>query len=313
MWGNFWLEITFQGFPEASSTSESYTQYVDDYPFLIRRTGTTKVPTPSSHKAYALNSTFPGSELGSQPYLISSMSLQFTGANNALGLDLFPIDVPFHSIPEHFPWMFPTTELRVNEDKTGSAANPKALTKPNFDCSPSESDPPSLFENFTGGETVPMDTSPTLSSSTATPEFFNPFPETPSPTETKQQHTYIQTTNTAVRNHRSDIVHINSGCGDHYFACIHHGCKHSIGFTTKNDALSHVKMMHNQCKPFLCITCGASFLRRQDAIRHVTTKNDGKRYMCRICRAAYSRKDYCRFHEKRCVFFVASPSQGEFK
>ncbi|GJJ11682.1 hypothetical protein Clacol_005918 [Clathrus columnatus] len=64
------------------------------------------------------------------------------------------------------------------------------------------------------------------------------------------------------------------------FLCGWNGCTHSGGFVRKAQLITHIKSVHLSEKPFVCTTCDASFTRRQDAIRHVDTMNNGKQFKC---------------------------------
>ncbi|KAF8484180.1 hypothetical protein JB92DRAFT_3030835 [Gautieria morchelliformis] len=117
-----------------------------------------------------------------------------------------------------------------------------------------------------------------------------------------RDHAYIRTADTRIRSPYEHVCQIDSPCHDsRYFVCAYEGCMHPVGFYTAQEAADHVRAMHVPDKPFTCMTCGASFMRKQDAVRHVKTMNSGKMYKCRVCKEAYSRKDYCLVHEKRCL------------
>ncbi|KAF8512342.1 hypothetical protein JB92DRAFT_2929028 [Gautieria morchelliformis] len=106
--------------------------------------------------------------------------------------------------------------------------------------------------------------------------------------------------------------------GSHRYFCTCSHNAHPGGFHTRHDVVSHIRGEHFQGKSFLCtawfeptyLTCwshvlfsssNTAFTRKQDAVRHVTTKNDGKKYKCSVCHKVFSRKDYRDGHETRCL------------
>ncbi|KAF8581695.1 hypothetical protein K439DRAFT_202076 [Ramaria rubella] len=85
------------------------------------------------------------------------------------------------------------------------------------------------------------------------------------------------------------------------FFCGWTGCKHPVGFAQKPQLITHIRSVHLQEKPFLCTTCNTLFARKQEASRHVTSMNSGRRYKCSGCHQAFSRKNYRDAHEECCM------------
>ncbi|KAF8484179.1 hypothetical protein JB92DRAFT_3101665 [Gautieria morchelliformis] len=108
--------------------------------------------------------------------------------------------------------------------------------------------------------------------------------------------THSQTFNAYVRD-------IHGSQASKLFACKFSGCTHPTAFYTETEAIQHVHYthlnFHNQT--FVCVTCGVVFARKQDAVRHVKTMNDGKKFVCSGCQKSYSRKDYRDSHQERCL------------
>ncbi|KAF8521577.1 hypothetical protein BU17DRAFT_87796 [Hysterangium stoloniferum] len=124
------------------------------------------------------------------------------------------------------------------------------------------------------------------------------------------QHTWVQVKekmpNKTLAQHVAEVYHD----GVHSFFCGWPDCKHPVGFTLKNQVITHMRSAHLQERTFLCIACNTSFARKQDAIRHVVSMNRGKQYRCSICQKAYSRKHYRDTHEERCLLeATATPDQ----
>ncbi|KAF8503000.1 hypothetical protein JB92DRAFT_2972307 [Gautieria morchelliformis] len=102
------------------------------------------------------------------------------------------------------------------------------------------------------------------------------------------QHEWIQTGAVTTTRLLSHLVREASHAGVRYFFCGVEGCSHS-GFPHKSQLITHIRSVHLQEKPFLCITCSTPFARKQEAIRHVNSANNGRRYECNICGKTFFR------------------------
>ncbi|KAF8584221.1 hypothetical protein K439DRAFT_1660836 [Ramaria rubella] len=87
-----------------------------------------------------------------------------------------------------------------------------------------------------------------------------------------------------------------------YYVCVYKDCNIPTKYATPMEALSHIRVKHFRNRLLLCTACHATFMRKQDAVRHVDTMNRGKKYKCSVCRKAFSRKDYRDGHEARCFY-----------
>ncbi|KAF8584223.1 hypothetical protein K439DRAFT_1633714 [Ramaria rubella] len=130
--------------------------------------------------------------------------------------------------------------------------------------------------------------------STSVPSYWQPH-------ENVVQHSWTQmgeiTPSKDLGHHVLDVI---TG-GIKTFFCRWPGCKHPVGFAQKPQLFTHIRSVHLQEKPFRCITCHATFARKQDATRHVITMNFGKQYECSVCHRAFTRKHYRDSHEGRCL------------
>jgi hypothetical protein len=119
-------------------------------------------------------------------------------------------------------------------------------------------------------------------------------------TEHPKQHAYTQAGSiTTIQTIITHINEINPGnTGATYFNCVYPGCQRPVGFSARKEAIAHIRTSHIQEKPFACTAwfvfvwrrhlsaepspSDATFARKQDALRHVTTMNGGKKYKCSV-------------------------------
>jgi len=118
-----------------------------------------------------------------------------------------------------------------------------------------------------------------------------------------QQHSWVQVGNVTTTKHLSHLVleESTSSSGARMFWCGWQGCTHPVGFPHKAQLVTHIRSVHLQEKPFLCITCKTPFARKQDAVRHVATANSGTRYPCGLCSKTFARKSYRDSHQDLCI------------
>ncbi|KIJ30725.1 hypothetical protein M422DRAFT_53631 [Sphaerobolus stellatus SS14] len=105
-----------------------------------------------------------------------------------------------------------------------------------------------------------------------------------------QQHSWVQVGNVTTTKHLSHLVLEESTSSSG-----------ALGFPHKAQLVTHIRSVHLQEKPFLCITCKTPFARKQDAVRHVATANSGTRYPCGLCSKTFARKSYRDSHQDLCI------------
>ncbi|KAF8472297.1 hypothetical protein JB92DRAFT_3054019 [Gautieria morchelliformis] len=87
---------------------------------------------------------------------------------------------------------------------------------------------------------------------------------------------------------------------EYIISTVHNHITYYWCYYNLRQATSHIRHVHlNELKPFKC-SCGEIFAHKQDARRHVNTKNWGKIYECTACHQRYAREDYRGKHERRC-------------
>ncbi|KAF8510155.1 hypothetical protein JB92DRAFT_3097489 [Gautieria morchelliformis] len=128
-----------------------------------------------------------------------------------------------------------------------------------------------------------------------------PLPATPGPGDSPRQpeHRFMQVGPIAYASDLKAYIIKARNNGQTYFWCHYPSCSHPSHFDSRRQAISHVRSVHLKEKPFRC-TCGTYFAHKQDASRHVDTKNRGKIYQCSVCHSWYAREDYRDHHMKRC-------------
>ncbi|KAF8512336.1 hypothetical protein JB92DRAFT_2929004 [Gautieria morchelliformis] len=115
------------------------------------------------------------------------------------------------------------------------------------------------------------------------------------------QHVWRQTSSVSTATSLSHLILQTSINNVTTFLCGWNNCPHPVGFSQKAQLTTHIRSMHLQEKPFECTTCGTCFSRKQEAIRHVNSMNNGKRYKCSFCRRAFVRRHIRDHHEDNCV------------
>jgi len=115
------------------------------------------------------------------------------------------------------------------------------------------------------------------------------------------QHEWVQTGTVTSTRLLSHLVIEELRDSVKFFFCGVEGCTHPSGFPHKSQLVTHIRSVHLQEKPFLCITCRTPFARKQEAIRHVNTANSGRRYECNICGKTFARKNYRDSHRDLCL------------
>ncbi|KAF8584228.1 hypothetical protein K439DRAFT_1660842 [Ramaria rubella] len=117
----------------------------------------------------------------------------------------------------------------------------------------------------------------------------------------RSQHAWIQVGSISTANSLSQFILPVSVDNVTSFLCGWKNCKHPVGFTQKAHLVTHLRAVHLREKPFRCIKCGTSFARKQEAVRHVNSLNDGKKYKCSFCYRAFARKTTRDNHEDICT------------
>ncbi|KAK6739277.1 hypothetical protein RB195_020993 [Necator americanus] len=82
-------------------------------------------------------------------------------------------------------------------------------------------------------------------------------------------------------------------------ACPYKECKHP-GYKCTKALAAHIRSVHTMDRPFKCLFCEKTFVRKNDLKVHETTHSTQCEYMCAKCNSSFRRSIYLQKHEKRC-------------
>ncbi|KAL6735598.1 hypothetical protein Aduo_006022 [Ancylostoma duodenale] len=82
-------------------------------------------------------------------------------------------------------------------------------------------------------------------------------------------------------------------------ACPYKGCNHP-GYKCTKALAAHIRSVHTMDRPFKCLFCEKTFVRKNDLKVHETTHSTQCEYTCRKCNGSFRRSIYLQKHEKRC-------------
>ncbi|EYC06771.1 hypothetical protein Y032_0074g884 [Ancylostoma ceylanicum] len=83
-------------------------------------------------------------------------------------------------------------------------------------------------------------------------------------------------------------------------ACPYKGCNHP-GYKCTKALAAHIRSVHTMDRPFKCLFCEKTFVRKNDLKVHETTHSTQCEYTCRKCNGSFRRSIYLQKHEKRCI------------
>ncbi|RCN35757.1 zinc finger, C2H2 type [Ancylostoma caninum] len=82
-------------------------------------------------------------------------------------------------------------------------------------------------------------------------------------------------------------------------ACPYKGCNHP-GYKCTKALAAHIRSVHTMDRPFKCLFCEKTFVRKNDLKVHETTHSTQCEYTCSKCNGSFRRSIYLQKHEKRC-------------
>ncbi|KJH45855.1 zinc finger, C2H2 type [Dictyocaulus viviparus] len=82
-------------------------------------------------------------------------------------------------------------------------------------------------------------------------------------------------------------------------ACPYEGCKHP-GYKCTKALAAHIRSVHTLDRPFSCLFCDRTFVRKNDLKVHELTHSTQCEFLCNKCNSSFRRLIYLQKHEKRC-------------
>ncbi|WKX95216.1 hypothetical protein Q1695_012013 [Nippostrongylus brasiliensis] len=83
-------------------------------------------------------------------------------------------------------------------------------------------------------------------------------------------------------------------------ACPYEGCDHP-GYKCTKALAAHIRSVHTLDRPFACLFCERTFVRKNDLKVHELTHSTQNEFICRRCGSSFRRLVYLQKHEKRCA------------
>uniref|UniRef100_A0A7I4Y3Q6 Zinc finger domain containing protein n=1 Tax=Haemonchus contortus TaxID=6289 RepID=A0A7I4Y3Q6_HAECO len=82
-------------------------------------------------------------------------------------------------------------------------------------------------------------------------------------------------------------------------ACPYEGCSHP-GYKCTKALAAHIRSVHTLDRPFSCLFCERTFVRKNDLKVHELTHSSQCEFLCSKCNNSFRRLIYLQKHEKRC-------------
>ncbi|KAJ1357761.1 hypothetical protein KIN20_015977 [Parelaphostrongylus tenuis] len=97
----------------------------------------------------------------------------------------------------------------------------------------------------------------------------------------------------ALHTHKQ-VVH-----GNHRFVCSYEDCDHP-GYRSRKALREHIRSVHTNFRPFVCKTCGKTFVTGNDRNRHSTTHSSESPFQCK-CGVKFRHKATLKKHQRLCL------------
>ncbi|CAD5217042.1 unnamed protein product [Bursaphelenchus xylophilus] len=96
---------------------------------------------------------------------------------------------------------------------------------------------------------------------------------------------------------RRHIVMVHTG---HTYKCPIDGCEHP-GYKCSKALAAHIRSVHTKDRPFVCLMCEKSFVRKNDLKMHEFTHGNGASFECELCGESFKRAVYRKKHQVHCM------------
>ncbi|CAD5212579.1 unnamed protein product [Bursaphelenchus okinawaensis] len=104
---------------------------------------------------------------------------------------------------------------------------------------------------------------------------------------------------------RRHIVMVHTG---HTYKCPVEGCEHP-GYKCSKALAAHIRSVHTKDRPFVCLMCEKSFVRKNDLKMHEFTHGSASTFECELCGETFKRAVYRKKHQVHCLQRVEKAKQ----